>query len=253
MMGSQFKINVMMNNGGLYVKNGSMQGSTGSSIHFDAQLVPKNEMVLFKTNINLKEGEISRFLSSFNNFGVTSFSPNSIKGKLSLATSLAGTLDSNRDLIKRSVVGDFKFHVKNGTLTNFEPIQKIGKTVFPNRDVSHITFSDLYGVTTIKGDKINVKEFKITSNVLNMDASGVYSLSKNGTNLGVRIPLRNPEDDYKIANLNERETQRYKGIVVNLLVFDGEDGKTKIKLGKASEEATKENRKETRKEKRKKT
>jgi uncharacterized protein involved in outer membrane biogenesis len=237
----------MMNNGGLYVKNGSMQGSTGSSIYFDAQLVPKNELVLFKANINLKDGEISRFLSSFNNFGVKSFSPNSIKGRLSLKTSLAGTLNSERELIKSSIRGDLKFDVKNGILKDFEPIKKIGKTAFPNRDVSNIAFSDLYAITTINGEKINVKEFKITSNVLNIDVNGVYSLSHQGTNLAVKIPLRNPKDDYKIANLNEREAQRYKGIVVNLLVVDGKNGETKIKLGKPSEEAPKEKQKRKKK------
>ena len=252
MTGSQFKVNIMLTNGRLYVKNGSMQGSKGSSIYFDAQMQPRNELVFFKTNIKMNDGEISKFLASFNNFGVTSFTPNSIKGKLSLTTALAGTLDSKRDLIISSVVGDFKFHIKKGTLTNFEPIQKIGKTVFPNREVRHITFSDIHGVTTIKGGKINVKEFKITSNVLNMDVNGVYSFSKYGTNLAVKIPLRNPEDDLKIANFNEREAQRYRGIVINLRVIDGDDGKTKIKLGKSSDDAAKENRKETRREKRKK-
>ena len=247
MMGSQFKVNIAITNGGLYVKKGSMQGLTGSSIYFDAQLVPQNDLLLFKSNINLKEGEISRFLASFNNFGVKSFSPNSIKGKLSLTTSLAGTLNAERDLIKSSIRGDVKFNVKNGTLTNFEPIQKIGKVAFSNRDVSHITFSDLYAIATIKGDKIDVKELKITSNVLNIDVNGVYSLSNTGTNLGVKIPLRNPKDDYKIANLNEREAQRYKGIVLNLLVVDGKNGETKIKLGKPSEEAPKEKRKRKKK------
>lgn len=247
MMGSQFKITILMNNGGLYVKNGSMQGATGSSIYFDAQLVPKNGLVLFKTNINLKEGEISRFLSSFNNFGVKSFSPNNIKGKLSLKTALAGTLNSERELIKSSIRGDLKFDVKNGTLKDFEPIKKIGKTVFPNRDVSNIAFSDLYAISTINGEKITVKEFKITSNVLNIDVNGVYSLSHQGTNLAVKIPLRNPKDDYTIANLKEREAQRYKGIVVNLLVVDGKNGETKIKLGKPSEEAPKEKQKRKKK------
>ena len=254
MMGSQFKVNIIMANG-LYVKNGSMQGSTGSSIYFDAQLVPKNEFVLFKSNINLKDGEISRFLASFNNFGVKSFTPNSIKGKLSLTTSLTGTLNSERELIKSSLAGNFKFNVKNGTLKDFEPIKKIGKIAFPNRDVSNIAFSDLYAIATINGEKINVKECKITSNVLNLDVNGVYSLSHKGTNLAVKIPLRNPKDDYKIINLNEREAQRFKGIVLNLQVVDGENGQTKIKLGKpsgeASKEVPKENRKEKRREKRK--
>ena len=240
MIGNNFKVNVLLTNSSLYVKNGSMRGSGGSAINFDAQLIPKQQLVFFKSNITIKEGEISKFLSSFNNFGVESFSPENIKGKLSLTSSVAGTLNSNNDLIKRSVVGDLKFYIEKGILTDFEPIQKIGKTVFPNRDVNHITFSDLHGIATIKGDRVLVKEFKITSNVLNMDVNGVYSLSKEGTNLGVRIPLRNPENDYKISNLSEREAVRYKGIVVSLLVVDGENGKTKIKLGKLSAETAQE-------------
>lgn len=236
MVGTDFKVNIKLINSGLYIKNGSMQGSTGSSIAFDAQMVPKNDFLLFKSNINLKEGSISKFLLSFNNFGVKSFSPNDISGKLSLNTSLSGMLNANREIIKSSIAGNFNFHVTNGSLVNFKPIQKIGKVAFPNRDVNNITFSDLYGVTSIKGEKITVKEFKITSNVLNLDAKGTYSLSNSGTNLGVRIPLRNPKDDYKIADAKARESARYKGVVVNLLVVDGKNGETKVKLGKLPEE-----------------
>ncbi|SHF77047.1 AsmA-like C-terminal region [Flavobacterium fluvii] len=240
MVGNKFKVNILLSNSGLYVRNGSMQGSTGSSISFDAQLVPKNELALFKSNIKVSDGEISRFLASFNNFGVKSFKPNDIKGKLSFNASLSGVLNAKRDLVKSSLAGNFNFQIKNGALVNFGPIQKIGKVAFSNRDVSNIAFSDLYGITTVKGDVITVKEFKITSNVLNLDAKGTYSLSHTGTNLGVRIPLRNPKDDYKITDAKAREAARYKGIVVNLLVVDGKNGETKIKLGKVSEEASQE-------------
>lgn len=232
--GNNFKVNIALANGGLYVKDGSMQGNASGAISFDAQLVPKNDLMLFKTNIDIKEGTISNFLASFNNFGIKSFKPNDIKGKLSLTTSLSGALNANRDLIQKSLAGNFNFQIKNGALINFEPIQKIGKVAFRNRDVSNITFSTINGITTINGDKINVKEFKVTSNVLNLDVNGVYSLSNKGTNLGVRIPLRNPKDDYKITDPKKREEQRYKGIVVNLNVVDGENGKTKIKLGKSN-------------------
>ncbi len=105
----------------------------------------------------------------------------------------------------------------------------------------------MYAITTINGNKINVKELKVTSNVLNIDVKGTYSLSHEGTNLAVKIPLRNPKDDYKITNQKEREELRYKGIVLNLLVVDGKNGETKIKLGKPSEEAPKEKQKRKKK------
>jgi hypothetical protein len=243
MVANNFKVNIVMAKKGLFVNNVSIQGSTGSTLNFDAQVIPQGKLLFFKTNIKINDGNISRFLGSFNNFGVKSFSPNDIKGTLSLKTSLSGILNEERELNTNSIAGDVALNIKNGSLSNFAPIIKIGKIAFPNRDVQHITFSDLASNATIKGNLINVKELKVTSNVLNIDAKGAYSLSNIGTNLAVKIPLRNPKDDYKIEDQKARDAARYKGIVVNLLVLDGKDGQTKIKLGKPSEEKPKEEEK----------
>lgn len=248
MSAKDFKVNIVMAKNGLFVNNVSVQGSTGSSLNFDAQVVPKGKTLFFTTKIKIKDGEISRFLASFNNFGVKSFRPKDIKGTLSLTTSLTGTLNEEKDLDMNSISGDVSFLIKNGTLTNFAPIVKIGKTAFPNREVKNITFSDLNANTTVKGSLINVKELKISSNVLNLDAKGTYSLTNSGTNLAVRIPLRNPKDDYKIVDAKAREAVRYKGVVLNLMVVDGKDGQTKIKLGKPTEEKpTEDNPKKSKK------
>ena len=234
-----FKVNIVMTKKGLFVNNVSIQGSTGSSVSIDATVIPQGKFLTFTSNIKINEGNISNFLTAFNNFGIKSFSPKDIKGTLSLSTSLSGILNEERDLDMNSVSGDVSFLVKNGTLSNFAPIIKIGKIAFPNRDVKNITFSDLEANATIKGSLININELKVSSNILNIDAKGTYSLTHTGTNLAVRIPLRNPKDDYKIADIKEREAVRYKGIVANLMVVDGKDGQTKIKLGKPSDDKSK--------------
>ncbi len=236
MIADNFKANIVMAKKGLFVNNVSIHGSTGSTFNFDAEVIPRGKSLFFKTNIKLREGNISRFLASFNNFGVKSFTPNEITGKLSLNSSLTGLLNEERELDTNSISGDVSFLVQNGTLSNFAPLIKIGKTAFPNRDVKNIAFSDLSANASIKGNLINVKELKVSSNILNIDAKGMYSLTNSGTNLAVKIPLRNPKDDYMIADKNQRDAARYKGIVVNLLVVDGKDGQTKIKLGKLVEE-----------------
>jgi uncharacterized protein involved in outer membrane biogenesis len=235
MIAKNFKASIIMAKRGLYVNNVSIQGSTGSSMYFDANIIPQGKTLVFKTNLKINDGNISRFLASFNNFGIKSFTPYDIKGSLSLTTSLSGILNEERDLVPNSINGKAVFHIKDGALSNFAPIIKIGKIAFPNRDVKNVTFSKLAGNTTINGSLINVKDLKVTSNVLNIDANGIYSLSNNGTNLAVKIPLRNPKDDYKISDINERNALRYKGIIVNLMVVDGDNGQTKIKLGKPKE------------------
>jgi uncharacterized protein involved in outer membrane biogenesis len=240
MAAKNFKVNISMAKKGLYVNNVSIKGSTGSSMIIDANVIPRGQFLSFTTNIKIKEGNISKFLASFNNFGIKSFTPNDIKGNLSLNTSLFGIINKEKELNTNSISGKIAFQIKDGALTDFEPMIKIGKIAFPNRDVKHIAFSNLSGNATINGDLIQVEKLKVSSNVMNIDVNGVYSLAKKGTNLGVKIPLRNPKDDYKIANENERDALRYKGVVVNLLVVDGENGQAKIKLGKRVEEVPKE-------------
>jgi AsmA-like C-terminal region/AsmA family len=234
MIADDFKVKVVLAKKGLFVNNVSIQGSTGSTLQFDAQVIPQGKTVLFKTNIQLANGNVSQFLASFDNFGVKSFTPNDVKGNLTLKTSLSGFLNQERELMPNTINGNLAFTIKDGALSNFEPIQKIGKIAFPYRDVKNITFSDLAATASIKGNLIHLKDLKITSNILNIDAKGTYSLANRGTNLAVKIPLRNPKDDYKITDLKARDATRYKGIVINLVVVDGKDGKASIKLGKPS-------------------
>lgn len=223
------KINISANDKRFFIKQGSIE-SCGGKITFDSELIPQQNKYDVKTKVTITSVDIPQFLSSFNNFGVKSFAPQNINGKLSAKADLSLKITSNGDLINESARGNLKYEIKNGSLINFNPIIKIGKFAFPNRDVKHIVFNDLYGSVTVKGNFLEVDYFKVSSNVLNFDVGGVYSFQK-GTKLGVVIPLRNPADDLKIKDLKEREAKRYKGIVLHLLVVDGKNDEMKIKLG----------------------
>ncbi len=177
-------------------------------------------------------------MTSFKNFGVKSFQPQNIKGNLTAKANMSMKMTQNGDLVEDSGRGNLQYDIKNGSLTNFKPIMKVGKFAFPNRDVKHIVFNDLSGQLNMNGSLVNVDYFKVSSNVLNFDVEGIYSFKK-GTKLGLIIPLRNPAEDLKIKDLKEREAKRYKGIVVRLLVVDGKDGEMKIKLGSLSEDKKK--------------
>jgi hypothetical protein len=223
------KIIVSANNRHFYIKQGSIE-TCGGKITFDSQMIPQQNIFDVKTNVNISSVDIPQFLTSFKNFGIKSFNPQSIGGKLSANTDLAIKMTQDGGLVDESARGNFKYEIKKGTLTNFQPIIKIGKYAFPNRDVKHIVFNDLSGSMSINGSLVDIDYFKVSSNVLNFDVGGVYSFKK-GTKLGLTIPLRNPEDDLKIKDLKEREAKRYKGIVVRLLIVDGKNGEMKIKLG----------------------
>lgn len=231
------KINVVLNNRNMFIKQGSLE-TCGGKITFGSQLIPQGEVFHGKTLVDINNVDIPRFLSSFKNFGITTFNPDNVRGNLSAKADMYIKINDKGDLINEFTKGHLQYKVTNGSLVNFKPIMKVGKFAFPNRDVKHIVFNDLSGRLSINGYLVNVENFKVSSNVLNFDVGGVYSFKK-GTKLGLTIPLRNPEDDYKIKDLKEREAKRYKGIVVNLLVVDGKNGEMKIKMGKLPKEKTK--------------
>jgi uncharacterized protein involved in outer membrane biogenesis len=224
------KIIVMAKNRRFFIKQGAIE-SCGGKITFASQLIPHGNLFDVKTNVNIAKVDIPQFLTSFKNFGISSFQPQNIKGNLSATADMSMKMTLNGDLVDDSAKGNLQYDIKNGSLTDFKPIMKIGKFAFPNRDVKHIVFNDLSGQLNMSGSLVNVDYFKVSSNVLNFDVEGIYSFKK-GTNLGLTIPLRNPEDDFKIKDPKEREAKRYKGIVLRLLVVDGKNGEMKIKMGR---------------------
>lgn len=228
------KIIIIAKNRQFFIKEGAIE-TCGGKITFASQLIPQANLFDVKTNVNIAMVNIPQFLTSFKNFGIKSFEPKNLKGNLSAKADLSIKMTPDGDLVEDSARGNLEYNIKNGSLTDFKPIMKIGKFAFPNRNVKNIVFNDLSGQLNINGSLVNVDYFKVSSNVLNFDVEGIYSF-KRGTKLGLVIPLRNPEDDLKIKDKKEREAKRYKGIVVRLLVVDGKDGEMKIKFGSLSDD-----------------
>ena len=226
------KATILLLNNKLIIKNGWVQ-SSGGIISFDGQLAPYGDNFLLKSSAKINRVDISRFLTSWNNFGIQSFKPRNIKGFLTASASLRGTLLSGGQLKTNSLSGAAKFDVSQGALVNFEPITNIGKFAFPFRDVNDIVFKDLSGNFKINGDLVDVNDLKVSSSVLNLDVNGVYSYNR-GTNLAMTIPLRDPKKDEFIINKIERAANRNKGIVLHLMAVDV-DGKIKIKWNKNHE------------------
>lgn len=220
---------ISMQDSKLVIKNGSLQTS-GGSITFNSELLPSGKNYAFSSNAQVNRVDIASFLKSFNNFGIKSFNPNSIKGRLTSTANVNGFINSQGELLTNSMHGKLDFKVNQGALLNFEPIVKIGKFAFPFRDVNNITFSDLSGHLNMRGEQIDINNLTISSNVLNVDVDGIYSFGR-GTNLALTIPLRNSKNDAKLAGKAERDAVRERGIVLHLLAVD-DDGKMKIKWGK---------------------
>lgn len=225
---TSFSTSIQLNNGQLFINNGIIKTCNGN-VTFDAKLIPVNNLYNFSAEANIKTVAIPDFLTAFNNFGIVSFKPQNIKGNLNAITSIKGSISQNGELVPNSLLGKVNYNIAKGALDNFDPIMKVGKVAFPNRNVKNIDFYDLKGNFTLKGQHVDLDLFKVSSNVLNFDVGGIYSFGK-GTNLQMTIPLRNPKDDYLIKDSLTKANIRYKGVVLNLQAIDDADGKIKIKL-----------------------
>lgn len=223
------KATIQMLDSRLIIKNAALQTS-GGSITFNTVVSPNGKNYNFASNASVNKVDIAGFLKSFNNFGIQSFLPENIKGKLSSQANVTGFINSQGQLITNSMHGKLDFKVTDGALVNFAPIVKVGKFAFPFRDVKNITFSDLSGNLNVRGEQIDVKTLTVSSSVLNLDANGIYSFGA-GTNLALTIPLRNSKNDVNLATQAERDAVRDNGIILHLLAID-DNGKIKIKWGK---------------------
>jgi len=226
---------IVLANNRVSVKNGQVETS-GGKFAFDAHLTPRGDVNPFAARVKITSCDIPRLLKSFNNFGITSFAPENIAGDLSADASLSGSLTSGGDLVAGSLNGELKYQIANGSLMDFEPLIEVGKKffvklLFGKRNLGHIAFGELAGDFKVRGHRVDVDFFRVSSNVLNFDVMGIYSFKK-GTNLGLTIPLRDPEDDARITDKAERDKLRYKGIVLHLVAVDGKDGGIEVKTGK---------------------
>jgi len=233
LLATNAKMTVLLMDSKLIIKKGWVQ-SSGGTISFDGQIGPQKKTYLFKSNVQINHVGMERFLTSFNNFGIQSFAPKNIKGKLTAAAAVKGTLFSGGKLDLNSLIGKSQFDISKGALIDFQPIRKIAKFVFPFRNTDSIVFSELSADLKLKGDQVHIKDLKVSSNILNLDVKGIYSF-KDATNLSMIIPLRNPKKDEKIKDTIKKEDQRYKGIILYLKAID-EEGKMKIKWDKNHDE-----------------
>ncbi|MEN0052998.1 MAG: AsmA family protein [Mucilaginibacter sp.] len=212
------------------VQNASVKHA-GGSLKLAGNITQNGAVNNFLLNTQVDNVNVNNFFYSFNNFGLQSFTYKNLKGFLSAQAHVTGSINSEGNLVPRSINGVTTIDLQKGALIKFEPIQSVGKFAFPFRDLENITFSNLKGKFDIAGDKITISPMQINSSVLNMDVAGVYSLSK-GTNIALDIPLRNPKKDTAIVDKTERNKKRMRGIVLHILATDGDDGKIKIKWNK---------------------
>lgn len=203
----------------------------GGKILFTGGINQQGAVNKFTLNSTISHVNIREFFYGFENFGQSSITYKNIKGYLSANANTSGSITQSGNIVKRSMYGKVNFNLTNAALVHFEPLQKVQKLAFANRDFSNITMEKLTGTLTLNGDKVYISPMQFNTSVLNFDMAGTYGLDK-GTDIAMDIPLRNPEKNKGITNKKELAIARMKGIVLHLKAVDDGAGGIKIRWNK---------------------
>lgn len=217
--------NILMRSDGIYF-NQIKVSHAGGSLHLTGNLKQLGNANQFNIQSVISKVNVKEFFYAFDNFGQNTITHQNLNGYLSAKVQASGSLNNQGAMVKKSIYGQVIFNLNEAALMKFEPLQKIGKFAFPNRNLSHIVIKNLDGTLTLSGDLINISPMQVNTSVLNFNMKGVYGLTT-GTDIAMDIPLRNPMKDEE-SSKEEKKLARMKGIVLHIKAVD--DGKGGIKV-----------------------
>lgn len=206
----------------------------GGNVNLNGKITQIGNINKFNINSTINGVSIMNFFYAFENFGQTSITDKNIRGYLSAKVNTNGSITEGGNIVKKSIYGQVIFTINKAALVDFEPIRKVGKFAFPNRNLSNIEIDKLAGTLTLSGDKINISPMEVNSSALNFNVKGIYGLNA-GTDIEMDIPLRNPKKNKGIIDKEELALARMKGIVLHLKAIDDGSGGIKLKWNKDHE------------------
>lgn len=226
---SNITSDITMKQSGIAINRVSLNHG-GGRLEVNGNIDQSGSLNKITTATRITNVDVQKLFASFDNFGQDAITDQNLRGVFFGSTNMSATMRDNGEIVPRSFYGTVSFDIRNGALVKFEPMEKIGKLTFPNRNFSNITFKNLKNTLTIEGNKVLIPPMHIETSVFNIFANGVYSFTT-GTNIALEVPLRNPQKDALLSD-SLRETRIRRGIVLNLTAVDGLNGNVKIKLGK---------------------
>ncbi|RZK50413.1 MAG: hypothetical protein EOO99_01870 [Pedobacter sp.] len=203
-------------------------GHAGGLLALNGSILQTGKVNRFSINSTINKVNVSAFFKAFDSFGQKTLQSKHLTGFLTARVNASGIISSSGQLNPASIQGLVNFKLDKASLNNFEPLEKIQKFAFKNRDFKHIKIDQLAGKLNLNGDKVYINPMQINTSVINFNVEGVYAYNE-GTEIAVAVPLRNPKKDEGIEDEELLKRNRMKGLVVRLLAVDDGKGGVKVK------------------------
>jgi hypothetical protein len=123
---------------------------------------------------NLKNINITKLFTGFNNFGQTTLQNKNLKGYASATVNFSGNWSNQLEADYKSIVSNADVSIEKGELIDFQPLLSLGKYLDVN-DLKHIKFSSLNSSIQIADSKIIIPRTSIKNSALDIDLRGSHT------------------------------------------------------------------------------
>ena len=180
-------------------------------------------------NVKMDNVNVKKVFAAFDDFGQDGITAQNLEGSLSSNILASMKIDQAGKIVPNSLASKVDFSLKQGELNNYEPIKKLQKFVFKNRNFDNIRFAELKDHLDISNGEITISRMEIESSVISFFVEGVYN-KKGSTDLSIHVPFNNLKkrgEDYNPENIS---ADKKEGRGINIRARPGSDGKVQFKL-----------------------
>ena len=186
---------------------------------------PVNPVVL---TADVKGADIKKFFSSFNNFSQSTIKSDHLSGTIGAHVQFNAQVDDQFTILKPSMTGEVDFKIKDGKLTDFEPLQKMSSFLLKKRDFTEVQFAEINCLFRLSGPSLIISRMEVESSVLTLFLEGRYSLA-DSTDLSIQVPLSNLKRRDKAYKPENVGVDAKVGPSVFLRAYKNREGKIVIK------------------------
>ncbi len=182
--------------------------------------------------VAVSNADINKLLYAFDNFGQEAVTYQELRGNFLTAANLQLDISSAGHIVPESMHGSVQFSLKDGSLDNFSPFERLKTFVFKKRNLDHVKFAEIKDRFDISADGIYVNRMEVQSTAFRLFIEGKYGLNKKNTDLLLQLPFSNLSDNSFSGDsvLQNQGTDRRKLGNIWLRAVNDDDGKIKVKL-----------------------
>ncbi|MDB4678274.1 AsmA-like C-terminal region-containing protein [bacterium] len=151
----------------------ALDGSISSSLTY--QPTAKGYVLGLKSE--LRNIDMTRALSQWNDFGQTAITSKNLKGRASAKLDIEIHLDKNQQVLQDQLRVDSDIEISGGELIQFEPLLAMSKFISVD-ELNHVKFDTLRNQLSIRDSKLFIPKMSISSSILNVQVFGEHAFDQ---------------------------------------------------------------------------